>query len=242
MTTYEDFVASKTRVVPPSGFEPASLNDGLSGFQQALTRWALRRGRAGIYADTGLGKTRMQVEWARQVVEHTAMPVLIFAPLAVAEQTVREAASIGIHVEYTRDGEHPAHVEIAGEGSQHGRRAVRRGIWITNYELRERFDMSRYAGVALDESSILKGVDSKTRRGLTEACQQVPYLLSLTGETWCYRRSAASAAKDSLRSDRIVNLLAPNSRSPIGRSAVVTSRTRGASKGTCSHEHRPTEH
>lgn len=94
-TDYETFVGRKLTRAPLTGFNPPALSSSLFDFQADLTQWALRRGRAAIFASTGLGKTRMQVEWARRVCDHTGRPVLILAPLAVARQTVAEGAAMG---------------------------------------------------------------------------------------------------------------------------------------------------
>ena len=91
--TYESFIAKKRETTPPTGFtvDRDYLHTSLFEFQRDIVRWALRRGRAAVFAMTGLGKTRMQVEWARVVAEDG--PALIVAPLAVCDQTVREAAT-----------------------------------------------------------------------------------------------------------------------------------------------------
>lgn len=133
------------------------VNSGCFEWQKHIVRWAIARGRAAVFADTGLGKTRMQVSWADLVPGR----VLIFAPLAVAAQTVREARKIGIDVVYSRNDT--------------GDRIV-----ITNYEMMDHFDLTQFTGVVLDESSILKSHTSSTRGKLIEACQRVPYRLSCT--------------------------------------------------------------
>lgn len=160
---YDDFIRSKSETVPPTGFAPTSINPSLFDFQRAIVDWACRRGRAAIFADTGLGKTAMQLEWAHQVHMHTGLPVLILSPLCVASQTVREGSRMGIDVRYTRDP--------SGVGD---------GITITNYEMLDRFDVSIFAGVVLDESSILKSHDSKTRAKIIDAFRNTPYRLSCT--------------------------------------------------------------
>jgi hypothetical protein len=157
---YSDFMRAKSELAAPAGIEGAELNSALFGFQHDLVSWALRRGRACIFADTGLGKTLMQCEWARVVAERSGS-VLILAPLAVAEQTVREAARFGIEVTYSRDG--------------------RKGdITIANYEMLSHFDPAEFSGVVLDESSILKAYDGKTRNAIIGAFKRTPFRLACT--------------------------------------------------------------
>ena len=155
MAEYADFLAGKAALPPESGITPGPTHPSLYGFQAALARWAIARGRAAIFADCGLGKTRMQVEWARQV----GGPVLIVAPLAVGEQTIAEAAQMGVDVV-------PA--ERGGD------------IAVTNYERLHKFAPSDYRAVVLDESSILKSVDGKTRTALIREWSAVPYRLCCT--------------------------------------------------------------
>jgi hypothetical protein len=159
---YEAFLQTKRLIAPIQGMAVAldAIHPALFSFQRDLVAWAVRKGRAALFADTGLGKTRMQVEWARLIGERT----LIVAPLSVARQTVREAARIGVDVAYVRD---PAALPASG-------------IAITNYELIDRFDMSAFGAVVLDESSILKSLDGKTRQRLTELCAIIPYRLCCT--------------------------------------------------------------
>jgi superfamily II DNA or RNA helicase len=160
---YLDFIKTKQAKEIISGFDADVSGYGLFDFQEAIVKWALKRGRAAIFADTGLGKTAMQVTWAWEVCKHTGGDVLILAPLCVAQQTVEEAAKFGVTVKYCRSD---AQVEP--------------GITITNYEMIEHFDCDSFAGVVLDESSILKAHTSKTRKALTHAFQQTPYKLSCT--------------------------------------------------------------
>ena len=160
---YSEFIAAKAEASIPVGFEPKDMGGDLFDFQRAIVEWACKRGRAAIFADTGLGKTAMQVEWARQVNEYTGGDVLIAAPLCVAQQTVEEAAKFGIHVRYCRD-----------------QKDAKPGITITNYEMLERFNPADFAGVVLDESSILKAHDSKTRARITGMFRDTPYKLSCT--------------------------------------------------------------
>jgi len=162
---YEEFIENKKIQPIISGFDidADNLNSNLFDFQRVIVKWALKRGRAAIFADTGLGKTLMQTTWAHEVVNNTGGNVLIFAPLCVAQQTVEEGRKFGIDIHYCRSGE-----------------KINDGINITNYEMLEHFDLSEFAGVVLDESSILKNRDGKTRNAMIDACQQVPYRLSCT--------------------------------------------------------------
>lgn len=161
---YEKFVASKRRTEVPTGHEPSTLNANLFDFQRTIVEWAVRRGRAAIFADTGLGKTLMQLSWAHEVASHTGGAVLVLAPLAVSEQTIEQGAKFGIEVNRVPKGE--------GVGDS--------GVWITNYERIDPIDFGSLAGLVLDESSILKAHDGKTRAKIIELSQVVPYRLSCT--------------------------------------------------------------
>lgn len=164
-TRYNAFLQTKQTLAASYGVEisPSSINEKLFPFQRDLTRWAARKGRSAIFADTGLGKTFMQVEWARVMGSDT----LIIAPLSVARQTVREAGKLGIEVVYVR---HQKEIESHPVDK----------IFITNYEMTDNFDFSYFGAVVLDESSILKSLDGKTRQRLTDLCRDVPYRLCCT--------------------------------------------------------------
>jgi superfamily II DNA or RNA helicase len=156
---YAAFLARKAVTDPPTGLSKVpALNAALFEFQRDITAWALRRGRAAIFADCGMGKTAMQLEWAK----HVPGNVLILAPLAVAEQTVAEGAKFGIPVKYAR------------AQADAGR------ITVTNYEMLDRFDPAHFAGVVLDESSILKSYDGATRTAIIETFRQTPFRLACT--------------------------------------------------------------
>lgn len=161
---YDEFIKTKVRVAQPAGFEPGPISAPLFEWQRAVVRWTIRNGRAALFEECGLGKTLQQLEWARQVTEHTGKPVLILTPLAVARQTEAEAVRFGITA---RVASHQS--EVTGKG-----------IWITNYEKLEHFDVSTFSGVVLDESSILKAFTGKTRIALTEAFSRTPYRLCCT--------------------------------------------------------------
>lgn len=164
MTTYAEFLAAKAISDPPTGIASVpELATHLFPFQRDIVRWALRRGRAAIWADCGLGKGPMQLEWCRQVATHTQGDVLLVAPLAVSQQFVREAEKFGVAIQYAK--------------SQAG---VRSGITVTNYERFESFDPSHFSGVALDESGILKSFDGATSSALIAAFQQTPFRLAST--------------------------------------------------------------
>jgi superfamily II DNA or RNA helicase len=160
--SYADFLASKRRSVPDVGptINPGDVHPMLHEWQAEIVAWAVRKGRAAIFADCGLGKTFMQIEWARMISDRT----LILAPLSVARQTVRESHKLGLEVRYAR----------------HGHEAAGPGIWITNYEMADQFDPSSFGAVVLDESSILKNVEGKTRQRLTASLMDVPYRLACT--------------------------------------------------------------
>ena len=161
--SYADFVTKKLSTVQPVGLSvPLTVSD-LFPHQSDLASWAVRRGRAAIFADTGLGKSRMQLAWADTVRRETGHDVLILAPLAVAAQTVAEGAGIGVAVNLCRDDAE-----------------VKAGITITNYDRLHRFDTSRFGAVVLDESSIIKHHDAKTLQTLLEAFARTPYKLCAT--------------------------------------------------------------
>lgn len=163
---YTEFLEKKKIVDCGSGFECSNLNDKLYPFQKAIVKWALLRGRAAIFADTGLGKTFMQVEWADKVRTKTQKQILIVAPLCVAEQTVNEAKKLNIKIDYCREYQSD------------------KDIIITNYEMLDKFNDSifagKFSGIVLDESSILKHEDSKTRDKIINLSVHIPFRLSCT--------------------------------------------------------------
>jgi hypothetical protein len=140
------------------------LNAFLMPFQAAITGWGIRRGRAAFFEDCGTGKTIQQLEWARHVSAYTQKPVLIYAPLAVSQQTKREGLKFGIEVNVCR-----SQADVVA------------GINITNYEKLQHFgEALQFGGIVLDESSILKGFDGKTRKALTEWASVIPFRLACT--------------------------------------------------------------
>lgn len=160
--SYQAFLNTKAPQAYSVGriVDPVDLNPHLFPFQKKLVEWALRKGRAAIFADTGLGKTLMQLAWAQKA----ATRVLILSPLAVSKQTVNEGARFGIEVTYCR----------------HQHESPENGITITNYEMLKNFHPESYGAVVLDESSILKGFDGKTRNLLVDSFAKTPMRLACT--------------------------------------------------------------
>jgi hypothetical protein len=162
-TVYSDFLAAKEIAAVNSGFlvDVESLNPLLFDWQKQLVRWALRKGKSAMFADCGLGKTFMEMEWSRKVYEQTGGDVLILAPLAVTAQTKREADKFGENVTVCRT-----------------QADVKPGVNVTNYEMLEHFDPLAFAGVVLDESSIIKSYTGRTRQVLTDSFSATPYKLA----------------------------------------------------------------
>jgi hypothetical protein len=159
---YEQFLESKQQMGALHGFEPLWTPNFLYDFQQSLLDWAIRKGRAAIFADCGLGKTPLQLAWAENVVRETSGKVLILTPLAVGHQTVREGAKFGVECARSGDGSTPA------------------WITVTNYERLHHFNPADFKGVVCDESSILKNFDGVTKAAVTEFLRRVPYRLLCT--------------------------------------------------------------
>lgn len=157
MSDYQAFIDSKSQMGSDGGFKPLWIPDFLFDFQKALVEWSLVKGRAALFQDCGLGKTIQQLVWAQNVVEKTNRPVLILTPLSVAAQTVREGAKFGIECAQSRDG------GVAGK------------ITVTNYQQLHKFDWKDFAGVACDESSILKNFDGSLKGQITEFMRKLEY-------------------------------------------------------------------
>lgn len=160
---YKDLLESKKKRIADSGFNIESeLNSSLFPFQKHIVRTALKAGKYAIFADCGLGKTLMQLEWANQVSKHTNQPVLILTPLAVSGQTIQEGVKFGIQVE-----------RLKGE-------VLNPGIYVTNYEQLENISVEQFAGVVLDESSILKTFTGKTKRLIIDLFDRTRFKLACT--------------------------------------------------------------
>ncbi len=164
--SYQEFIESKIIGAVEVGFNADNdlYPDSMFPHQTVSVTWALKRGKAGLFFATGLGKTLAQIAWAHQVTNHTKGSVLILAPLAVSKQTQREGIKFGIEC-------HLAEKQSDIKST---------GIYITNYEKLHLFDTSIFSGVVLDESSILKGMTGKYRRLITDSFSNTPYRLSCT--------------------------------------------------------------
>ncbi len=159
---YDAFIARKTQLADDGGFAPIWMPTFLFDFQSYMIEWAIRKGRAAILADCGLGKTPMELVWAENVRRKTNRPVLLLTPLAVASQMLREAEKFGIDAQRSRDGvAHPC-------------------VTIANYDMLHRFDPTEFAGVVCDESSCIKALDGVLRSQVTEFMRKMPYRLLCT--------------------------------------------------------------
>lgn len=166
MNDYNNFISTKTLKIKPCGFDAdiSELPECLFDYQKAVVKWALAKGKCAVFAGTGLGKTLMELSWAKTIFEKTKKNVLILAPLAVAEQIKDESDAFQIRdVFHNRTGEN-----------------IKPGITVTNYEKIHKFDLSLFDAVVLDESSILKSFDGKTRSQLIDSFQSYSYRLAAT--------------------------------------------------------------
>ena len=164
--TYTEFIENKTFNHADYGFDvdESKLNPMLFDFQKHIVKWALKKGRCAIFADCGLGKTLMQLEWANQIynMDRSAL-ILILAPLSVNKQTYQEGKKFNINVNICRSMDD-----------------VKTGINIANYEMLDHFDCSKFAAVVLDESSILKSYSGKYRTEIINKFNNTKYKLSCT--------------------------------------------------------------
>lgn len=162
---YDEFLQKKAVAIPCCGFsfEKANMNPKMFEWQKDIVAWALKKGKAALFEDCGLGKTIQQLEWCKLISNHTERPTIIIAPLAVSKQTRREGFKFGYDVNICRS-----------------QKDVVQGINITNYEMLDHFDLTIFGGVALDESSILKQYSGKLRTQIIESCADIQYKLSCT--------------------------------------------------------------
>ena len=158
MNEYQRFLEAKKHSIGNSGFDPTYFPEIAFDFQKYIIEKAVQKGRMAVFADTGLGKTLIQLSIAKNIVEHTNKKVLILTPLAVAFQFIKEAEKLGIDdVEYSKDGSHT------------------KKIIICNYERLHYFDSKDFEGVILDESSILKNFDGKIKGQVTAFVKKIPF-------------------------------------------------------------------
>lgn len=160
--TYRSFLHDKRQLAGDFGFAPKFIPDKAFPFQSDLIEWAVKKGRGGIFADCGMGKTLMQLAWAENVVRHTNGKVLILTPIAVGHQTIAEAHKFGMECARSTDGK------------------TRSDITVTNYERLHHFDSEDFEGVVCDESSILKNFDGVTKAAVTEFLRTRRYRLLCT--------------------------------------------------------------
>lgn len=157
MSSYEEFIRNKQQLSGNFGFDPVFIPDRMFDFQKHITEWALKKGRAGVFADTGLGKTLIQLVIAQNVVQKTNGNVLILTPLAVAFQFLDEAKTIDIDIEHSKDGKFKSKIVVC------------------NYERLHYFNSSDFEAVILDESSILKNFDGAFKTQITEFMKKIKY-------------------------------------------------------------------
>lgn len=161
---YDSYVDGKRIEVKPSGFEPGALNPKLFPFQYDVTRWAIRRGKAALFEDCGLGKSLQEWEFAKQASDHTGKPALILAPLSVNKQMVKTAPDFGYSINNARSNAD-----------------ARPGINVANYEILHKFNPDLFGALICDESSILKGgALGKTSNDLVAFAKEIPYRLAAT--------------------------------------------------------------
>jgi hypothetical protein len=160
--SYSAFLERKTQLDGADGFDPVWIPEFLFDFQSGLVEWAIRQGRAALFADCGLGKTPMQLVWAQNVHQQTGRPVIVVAPLAVSFQVEAEAAKFGIEAEVSRDG------SPAGP------------ITVTNYDRLHLFDPADFSGAVCDESSAIKSFDGQRRALVTDFMRKMRYRLLCT--------------------------------------------------------------
>jgi superfamily II DNA or RNA helicase len=162
---YRDFIASKGVTASSVGFKPAALPDRLFPHQRSATEYALGKGRAALFLDTGLGKSGCEAVFADEAARETKRPALILTPLAVAKQMQRECAAFGVEAKVIRED---ADIDASAR------------VFIANYERLAKLDVSRFGAVVLDESSILKSFMGSTKRQLVESFRETPYRLAAT--------------------------------------------------------------
>lgn len=159
---YTDYLSRKSQLGTFDGFDPIWMPDFLFPFQRTVVEWSIRKGKAALFEDCGLGKTPQQLVWAENVARRTNKPVLILTPLSVGAQTVREGAKFGIECAQSRDGSLP------------------KKITVTNYQNLHKYDWQQFSGVVCDESGILKNFDGAIKAQITDFMRKLPFRLLCT--------------------------------------------------------------
>ena len=159
---YSNFLTLKRHEGADNGFDPIFMPNSMFDFQKFLTKWSIKKGRAAIFADCGLGKTFMELVWSENVHRKTNKPVINLAPLAVSYQTVKEGEKFGVEVKRSHNGK------------------IKNGITITNYQQLHKFNPNDFSGIVCDESGILKSFDGKTRDLIINFMKKIPYRLLAT--------------------------------------------------------------
>ena len=160
---YRQFIASRAGTIAKSGFDPRPINAAAKSHQSAVLDFALSMGKSAAFLDTGLGKSFIELEFARQCADETSKPSLILTPLAVAGQMVREGQKFGIDARQIRE-----------------QSEVGAGVMVANYERLPKLDPASFGAVILDESSILKSYAGRTRAMIQDAFHATPYKLAAT--------------------------------------------------------------
>lgn len=207
---YVDFIDRKSQGGVFGGFDPIVMPDFLFDFQKHMVEWALRKGKAAIFEDCGLGKTPQQLVWADNVVRKTNKPVLILTPLAVSQQTVAESEKFDIECRRSISGE------------------IKPGINVTNYERLHFFNPDDFSGVVCDESSILKSFDGSRRLAITEFMKKVEYRLLATATAAPNDYIELGTSSEALGELGYMDMLARFFKNDQNTSAPRTYRNQGA--------------
>lgn len=205
-TDYRDFLEAKAQLGGEHGFDPVWMPDFLFDFQQSLTTWALRKGRAAIFADCGLGKTPMGLVWAENIVRKTGRPVLIVTPLAVSHQFVREGEKFGVEVRRSDDG------------------TIRPGINVTNYERLHLFSPADVVGTYCDESSAIKAFNGRRREIVNDFMLKHEYRLMATATAapndWYELGTTSEALGELARTDMLARFFKNEENSTVVHAAA----------------------
>ena len=210
---YQSFLERKRQLDGYSGFDPTWIPDWLFPFQRNMVDRAVTKGRAAMFADTGLGKTPMQLVWAQNVIEHTNKPVLVLTPLAVSAQTIDESEKFSIEAHRSREGE-------LGHGA---------AVYVTNYERLHYFDPDDFAGVVCDESSILKNFKGATKGAVTVFMRKMKYRLLATATASPNDFIELGTSSEALGYLGFVDMLGKFFKNEMNTSSYGGGRYRGAS-------------